>query len=227
VCNRYSKTSNTFRQSIFRAPKNTTALSKPRFPPVKTQPVRQALKKIGIVCLNGEFSPINKPKTARDFAFSRFFIYLLLAMNEQIFSDFNFSSLDSSEFKEDSVREDLIMPMLKELGYSSQSANKIIRSKKVKHPFVTVGAKELPLTNFPDYLLEVNNKYAWVLDAKAPNEDIKTGKNVEQTYFYAIHPDIRVPIYALCNGREFIAFDIHGETLIYFALLEIEKHYVH
>ncbi len=146
-------------------------------------------------------------------------------MNNNLFSDFDFSSLDSPNFKEDSVREDLIMPVLKELGYSSQSENKIIRSKKVRHPFVTVGAKELPLTNFPDYLLEVDGKYAWVIDAKAPNEDIKTGKNVEQAYFYAIHPEIRVPIYALCNGREFIAFDIHGETLIYFAFSEIEKHW--
>jgi DNA modification methylase len=146
-------------------------------------------------------------------------------MSNNLFSDFDFSSLDSPNFKEDSVREDLIMPILKELGYSSQSENKIVRSKKVRHPFVTVGAKELPLTNFPDYLLEVDGKYAWVIDAKAPNEDIKTGKNVEQAYFYAIHPEIRVPIYALCNGREFIAFDIHGETLIYFSLSEIEKHW--
>lgn len=144
---------------------------------------------------------------------------------KDIFSDFDFSSLDSSDFKEDSVREDLIMPMLKELGYSSQSENKIIRSKSVKHKFVQTGSGKHKLTSVPDYLLEVSGKYAWVLDAKAPNEDIKTGKNIEQTYFYAIHPDIRVLIYALCNGREFIAFDIHGETLIYFALSEIEKHW--
>ena len=121
-----------------------------------------------------------------------------------IFSNFVFSSLDSSDFKENSVREDLIMPMLKELGYSSQSENKIIRSKSVKHKFVQTGSGKHKLTSVPDYLLEVGGKYAWVLDAKAPNEDIKTGKNVEQTYFYAIHSDIRVSIYALCNGREFI-----------------------
>ena len=144
---------------------------------------------------------------------------------KDIFTDFDFSSLDSSDFKEDSVREDLIMPMLKELGYSSQSENKIIRSKSVKHKFVQTGSGRHKLTSIPDYLLEAAQKYAWVLDAKAPNEDIKTGKNVEQTYFYAIHPEIRVPIYALCNGRECIAFDIHGETLIYFALSEIEKHW--
>jgi hypothetical protein len=147
-------------------------------------------------------------------------------MNKNLSSDFDFSLLDSPDFKEDSVREDLIMPMLKQLGYSSHGGNKIVRSKRVKHPFVSVGAKELPLTNFPDYLLEVKGKYAWVLDAKAPNEDIKTGKNVEQTYFYAIHPEIRVNFYALCNGREFILFHIsQPEAVLYFPLSEIEKHW--
>ncbi len=147
-------------------------------------------------------------------------------MDKEIsFQKFDFSLLDSPDFKEDSVREELILPMLKELGYSAQGENKIHRSKSVSHPFVQTGSGKHKLTSIPDYLLEVFGKYAWVLDAKAPNEDIKTGKNVEQTYFYAIHPEIRVPIYALCNGREFIAFDIHGETLIYFALSEIEKHW--
>jgi 16S rRNA G966 N2-methylase RsmD len=146
-------------------------------------------------------------------------------MDENVFSGFDFSLLDSPDFKEDSVREELILPMLKELGYSAQGENKIHRSKSVSHPFVQTGSGKHKLTSIPDYLLEAAQKYAWVLDAKAPNEDIKTGKNVEQTYFYAIHPEIRVPIYALCNGRECIAFDIHGETLIYFALSEIEKHW--
>ena len=144
---------------------------------------------------------------------------------ENLYQSFEFTLLDSPDFKEDSVREELILPMLKTLGYSATGENKIIRSKSVSHPFVQTGSGKHQLTSIPDYLLEVSGKYAWVLDAKAPNEDIKTGKNVEQTYFYAIHPEIRVPIYALCNGREFIAFDIHGETLIYFALSEIEKHW--
>lgn len=138
-------------------------------------------------------------------------------MKEDIFSDFDFTLLDSPDFKEDSVREELILPMLRKLGYASHGENKIIRSKKVKHPFVSVGSKELPLTNFPDYLLEINKKYAWVLDAKSPNEDIKTGKNVEQTYFYAIHPEIRVDFYALCNGREFIPliFTVKNEAFLF------------
>ena len=110
-------------------------------------------------------------------------------MNENIFSDFDFTLLDSPDFKEDSVREELILPMLQALGYASSGDNKILRSKSVSHNVVTIGSKQHKLTSIPDYLFEVAGKYAWVLDAKAPNEDIKAGKNVEQAYFYAIHSD--------------------------------------
>jgi DNA modification methylase len=134
--------------------------------------------------------------------------------------------LDSPDFKEDSVREELILPILKFLGYSPSGKNRILRSKKLTHPFVKTGSGDRQITNFPDYLLKVDDKYGWTLDAKGPDEEIKTGGNVEQTYFYAIHPDIRVQKYALCNGREFAAFDTYsGELLLYFHLSEIEQHW--
>lgn len=140
-------------------------------------------------------------------------------------ADFDFSLLENSEFKEDSVREEIILPILKALGYSSSGPNRIIRSKTVSHPFVKVGTKRKKLTNYPDYLLEVDGKYAWVLDAKAPDEDINPGGgNVEQTYFYAIHPEIRVPWFALCNGKEFIYFDISVEQpILRFNIQDIEQ----
>jgi len=83
----------------------------------------------------------------------------------RLLSDFDFSLLDSPSFKEDSVREELILPILKTLGYASSGKGKIHRSKTVSHPFVKVGTKKRQLTNFPDYLLEAEGKYVWVLDA--------------------------------------------------------------
>lgn len=143
-----------------------------------------------------------------------------------LFSSFDFVLLDSSEFKEDSVREELILPVLKALGYDASGHNKIVRSKTVSHPFVQVGARRRKLTNFPDYLLQVGGKYAWVLDAKSPDEEIKTGKNREQTYFYAIHPEIQVKLYGLCNGKELIVFDRDKvNPVLYFHLSEIEQHW--
>jgi hypothetical protein len=56
------------------------------------------------------------------------------------------------------------------------------------------------------------------------NPNIDSGKNVEQAYSYAIHRDIRVPLYALCNGRKLVVFDVsRGPALINVQLREIES----
>lgn len=145
---------------------------------------------------------------------------------ENIFGDFDFDLLKSPDFKEDSVRAYLIDPLLKELGYSPHGENRILLTKKLTHHLVITGSTGRPLTNYPDYLLEVKGKYVWVLDAKGPNEEIKTGKNADQAYFYAIHNEVRVDYYALCNGKEFILFHIsQKQAVLYFSLSEIEKHW--
>jgi hypothetical protein len=133
-----------------------------------------------------------------------------------MFRDFNFAVLDSPDFKEDSVREEIVQPILKELGYSSSGENKIIRSKILPHPFVNIGSRRERISIIPDYLLQVRGKNAWVLDAKAPNERVDSGSNVEQAYSYAIHPEIRVRLYALCNGKEFVVFSTeqHNEPIL-------------
>lgn len=147
-------------------------------------------------------------------------------MLTSIFEDFQFSAIDDPDFEESSVREELISPMLKALNYKAFGRNKILREKGVSHPFVMTGSTKRELTNYPDYLLQVDGKYRWILDAKDPGEEIKSGKNKEQAYFYAIHPEIRVEYYALCNGREFILFHIsEDEPRLYFQVKEIEDYW--
>ena len=143
-----------------------------------------------------------------------------------LFGAFDFQILGDPTFKEDSVREEIIHPILSELGYSATGLNRIIRSKSLSHPFVQIGSKTHQINIFPDYLLTVEGKPVWVLDAKSPDEEIKTGENVEQIYSYAIHPEIRAKVFALCNGREFIAFRIDEKSpIIYFQIPEIEKYW--
>ncbi|MDB9374417.1 type I restriction enzyme HsdR N-terminal domain-containing protein [Nodularia sphaerocarpa] len=129
-------------------------------------------------------------------------------MNQYLFKDFDFKLLDSPDFKEDSVREELITPLLHALGYQARGEFQILRSKSLLHPFVMIGSKQHKVNIFPDYLLRIKNKFAWVLDAKSPNENIVNGKNCAQVYSYAIHPEVRVDLYALCNGRELVVFHI-------------------
>jgi 16S rRNA G966 N2-methylase RsmD len=144
-------------------------------------------------------------------------------MLNKLFQDFDFAQLNSADFKEDSVREVLILPILTQLGYGS---SQIVRSKSLLHPFLKVGSKKRFVTLIPDYLLKVENSYAWVLDAKAPNQNIHSGDNVGQVYSYSIHPEIRSKFFALCNGREFSLFrQDTPEPILYFELIAIADYW--
>jgi hypothetical protein len=148
------------------------------------------------------------------------------AMEINIFESFDFKLLETPAFKEDSVREEIISPLLYNLEYTANGLNQIIRSRTLQHPFINIGSQTRKVSLIPDYLLTVNNKPAWVLDAKAPDEAIESGSHVEQAYSYAIHPEIRAKYFALCNGREFIVFQIDvKEPALYFHISEIGKHW--
>lgn len=142
-----------------------------------------------------------------------------------MFEDFDFGLLEKPDFKEDSVREEIIVPILKFLGYSASKPNQIIRSKTLKHPFVNVGTNKKQIKLIPDYLLITNSNPYWILDAKSPSQDIFSNINLEQAYSYAIHPEIRVKYFALCNGKEFALFSVLKEKpIIHFKLKNINIH---
>jgi hypothetical protein len=145
---------------------------------------------------------------------------------EKLFGDFVFSLLESEDFREDSVREELIAPLLRKLGYSASGENTIIRSKRLEHPFVSIGTTSHKISIIPDYLLQVKGASKWILDAKSPKEEIRRGRNVEQAFSYAIHREVRVQLYGLCNGREFILFHVSDlQPVLSFKLQEIEQHW--
>ena len=143
---------------------------------------------------------------------------------ETLFGLLDFRKLSSdADFKEDSVREVIILPLLKQLGYEQQN---IIRSKTLEHPFIKVGSKKRFIKLIPDYSLKVENNFAWVLDAKAPNEKVTNTDNVEQVYSYSEHPEIRSTYFALCNGLEFALYRKEvNEPILYFAMNEVEHYW--
>lgn len=141
-----------------------------------------------------------------------------------IYQQFDFAQLKSRDFKEDSVREVLILPLLEALGYTNHN---IVRSKTLQHPYLKIGSKKRPVNLVPDYLFRIDSSYAWVLDAKSPDENIRYGDNVEQVYSYATHPEIRTKYFALCNGREFTLFrqDSDDRPILDFELKEIDRYW--
>jgi len=149
----------------------------------------------------------------------------MAGLKERLFKGLDFKNLENREdFKEDSVREIVILPILKELGYGQEN---IQRSKNLLHPYLKVGSNRKKITLIPDYLLKVGNNYAWVLDAKAPNQKIVNDENVEQVYSYAIHPEIRTTFFALCNGKEFSVYRTNSTNVpvLFFNLEEFDIYF--
>lgn len=122
--------------------------------------------------------------------------------------DFDFSALDDPEFLEDSVREELIAPLVRHLGFRPLGALRVRRSQPLIHPFVHIGSTKYRVNITPDYTLFVDDKPVLVIEAKRPSEELARSKNAEQAYSYAIHPDVRSPHYALCNGRRLVVYSI-------------------
>jgi len=145
---------------------------------------------------------------------------------QNLFGNIDFQSITKdADFKEDSVREVIILPILKQLGYEQQN---IVRSKSLAHPYLKVGSnKKIAIKLVPDYILKVENNFAWVLDAKAPNKNIVNDETVGQVYSYAMHPEIRSIYFALCNGVEFSLYRTANpnKPILYFEISEIENYW--
>ncbi|GEP52789.1 hypothetical protein FNO01nite_34610 [Flavobacterium noncentrifugens] len=139
-----------------------------------------------------------------------------------VLENFDFDLLNHPEFKEDSVREEIIFPIIKGLGYSPSKPFQIIRSRKLIHPYVSIGSQRKLIHIIPDYVFEINGKPGWILDAKSPSESTINSANVEQAYSYAIHSEIRVNYFALCNGTYFTLYNISKEKpLLHFPIRAI------
>jgi hypothetical protein len=143
-----------------------------------------------------------------------------------VLMEFDFELVNHPDFREDSVREELIVPILKGLGYTANKPYQIIRSRRLQHPFVSIGSVRKNISLIPDYLLEVNGQPAWVLDAKAPSEAVTKSVHVEQAYSYAMHSEVRVRYFALCNGREFVLYSVDKtKPLLHFPLQAISLYW--
>lgn len=141
-----------------------------------------------------------------------------------MFQGISAKTLDDPDFKEDSVRELIIAPMLSRLGFPPVGDTRVIRSKTLKHPFIRVGTRNHPVTVIPDYTLIHNEKPIFILDAKAPREDVLDSEHVQQAYSYAMHPEIACREFGLCNGKQLAVFDVfHREPLMRVAFDEFES----
>jgi len=145
-----------------------------------------------------------------------------MGIKTKLFGNLDFDKVKS--FNEADVRAEIIEPILKELGFTYQN---ILRNRALNSPFLRTGSTKRPVNLIPDYVLKVENGFAWVLDAKAPDQKIVNDDNVEQVYSYATHPEIRSTYFALCNGLEFACFRTTetNKPVLYFRINEIDDHW--
>ena len=126
-----------------------------------------------------------------------------------IFDKIDFNNLPKN-YNEQDVREDIIAPLLNLLGYSTfDKDNLIVREPKLEHPFTQFGTKSIKNKIIPDYLIKVNGKNAFIIEAKSPSENIKSEKIIAQAYSYAINREVQVNRYVLCNGKELNIFEVN------------------
>jgi hypothetical protein len=52
-------------------------------------------------------------------------------------------------------------------------------------------------------------------DGREPNAKLVKSKHAEQACSYAIHPEVRTRFYALCSGRQLVAYDTQGIAPIF------------
>lgn len=113
------------------------------------------------------------------------------------------------QMNETDIREEVIAPLLNRLGYASGTANHAIREQWLRYSRLSLGhkdpKKDPELRGRADYILEVEKRLRWVIEAKPPNAEIGAG-DVEQAWTYANHPEVRAIYFAVCNGRNLVVY---------------------
>ena len=109
--------------------------------------------------------------------------------------------LDVSCFQEADVREEIINPILKILGYQKGNKFSVEREKYIS--FLEGKKRSL------DYNLTLWEKNFWLIEAKKPilHKDSFGYKELSQALEYATHPEINAALVVLCDGLKLEIFD--------------------
>lgn len=109
-------------------------------------------------------------------------------------------SLNVNTFNEAAVREEIITPLLRVLGYDIQSYFSIERERPIRL---------LGRNNFLDYDLTLWSTSFWLIEAKRPGSSnvAFSASDIGQALSYAAHPEINAALVVLCDGRKISVFD--------------------
>lgn len=118
----------------------------------------------------------------------------------------NFPPFDFAAMNEAAVREEIVAPLLRHLGYRSTTVNNIIHEHNLSYRKLQLGrknpAKDPPLRGRADYICVAGGQVRWTSEAKPPSEELDLDSR-EQAWTYANHPQVRAVYFVLTNGRRF------------------------
>jgi len=113
-------------------------------------------------------------------------------------------AIDITKFNETDVREEIVAPLIRALGYRSGTTNDVIRELNLRYGRDQLGHKKPQkdplLRGKIDYMLIAEGRVAWVIEAKAPSVTIGDEERI-QAYTYARHPEVGAVYFVLCNGH--------------------------
>ena len=108
------------------------------------------------------------------------------------------ASLDVAGYSEADVREEIVSPLLRVLGYDKQSYFSVDREKPIKL---------LGRNKFLDYSLTLWSENFWLIETKKPKGKGFSYSDLRQAVEYAVHPEINASLVMLCNGRLIEVYD--------------------
>jgi hypothetical protein len=119
-----------------------------------------------------------------------------------------YGPFDFARMNETDVREQILVDLLRVLGYRHSSPNDIITEQSLRYPALALGRKKKTdpkLRGKADYILEVEKRLRWVIEVKSPAAPL-TDDDRDQAWSYAIHPEVKALFYLVTNGRAFELF---------------------
>ena len=115
-----------------------------------------------------------------------------------------FGPIDFENLNEADVREEILAPLLRDLGYRSGTRFDVIREQSLRYPKISLGlknpAKDPLVRGKADYVCEIDGGLRWVLEAKSAAEEL-TEEVIHQAFSYAVHAEIAAVYFCVSNGR--------------------------
>ncbi len=122
-------------------------------------------------------------------------------LNSEDLKELNFiQQLDVIGFSEADVREEIINPILKILGYRKGQYFSVDRERHLRF----LGKK----SKYIDYNMTLWKENFWIIEAKKPLKGNSFNyQELKQAVEYSIHPQINAAIVVLCDGVKLEVFD--------------------